>query len=410
MRQPVEGKPERCGSPRAPPDRAPLILGTMLAHLGHSDDPDSLDAIDEVIEQVASDLGGAQPKAALLFCSVEYDHQILLDRIQERWPGLPLVGGTTDGEFSSSLGFCDDSVMLTVFSGDGLVVRSGLGRNLSGDLDAAVLAAVASAGEVNPAVCLTSFAPSTDASAVIRGLSKHLPGVKCPVLGGLSGDHREFDQMHEFFGSEVLCDALPILLIEGPVRSSWGVGSGWFPIGDDLIVTSSEGSVVSEIDGRPALAVYQERYGDMPSQSLGEYPLAYMDDSGAWCLRATHLMDEQAGTLTFAGAIPQGARVRFTLVAEDGLLSGSEESLRRALDTFEGGEPSIALIFSCAARKWVLGSEASKEVDLLKSVLIDQGLTDLVLAGLYCFGEIAPSHGSLANGFHNETCVSVVLG
>ncbi|WP_419191181.1 FIST signal transduction protein [Saltatorellus ferox] len=387
----------------------------MLAHLGHSDDPDSLDAVNEVIDQIMTDLAGAEPKAALLFCSVEYEHQVLLDRIQEQWPGLPLVGGTSDGEFSSSLGFCEDSVLMTVFSGDDLVVHAGMGRDLSGDMDAAVKAAMEGAGmegaqDFTPSVCLTAFAPTTDASAVISKLAKHLPDVRCPVLGGLSADHREFQRTREFFGNEVLSDSLPILLIQGKIASSWGVGSGWFPIGGEMTITSSEGSVVKEIDGRPALAVYRDNYGEVPSNSLGEYPLAFIDDSGTWVLRATLSMDHDNETLTFAGAIPVGSTVRFTQVLEEGLLSGSEESLTRALSAFEGESPSIALFFSCAARKWVLGSEAEKEIDLLKSVALDRGLTEIILAGLYCFGEIAPSHGGTKNSFHNETCVSIVLG
>ncbi len=382
----------------------------MLAHLGHSDDPDTLDATEDVIAQVLSDLAGDEPKAALLFCSVEYEHQELLDRIQQEWPGLPLVGGTSDGEFSSSLGFCDDSVLLIVFSGEELVVHAGLGRNLSQDMEAAAAAAIAGSESMDPDLCLTTFAPSTDASAVIDFLASHLPETRCPVLGGLSADHREFLRTSEFFGGEVVTDSLPLLLIQGKVSSSWGVGSGWLPIGEDMTVTKSDGAVVHEIDGRTALAVYRECYGEFPSQSLGEYPLAVFDGSGTWVLRASLAMNVDAESLTFAGSVPEGSRVRFTQVLEEGLLSGSEESFQRALSCFEGDSPSIGLFFSCAARKWVLGSEAEKEIELLKNVALDRGLTEMVLGGLYCFGEIAPGHGSAANGFHNETCVSIVLG
>lgn len=382
----------------------------MLAHLGHSDDPDTLDAIEAVISQIKTDLAGAEPRAALLYASVEYEHQEMLDRVQEEWPGLALVGGTSDGEFSSSLGFCEDSILMTVFSGEDLEVHAGVGRNLSQDLDAATAAATAGSEAMVPDLCLTTFAPSTDASAAIESLAAHLPEASCPVLGGLSADHREFERTREFFGSEVLSDSLPLLLIKGTVSTSWGVGSGWSPIGEDMTVTKSSGAVVSEIDGRSVLAVYRERYGEVPSESLGEYPLAVMEPSGSWALRASLGMDIDEQTLTFAGSVPEGSCVRFTQVLEEGLLSGSEESFQRALTCFQGDSPSIALFFSCAARKWVLGSEAEKEIELLKNVALDRGLTDLILGGLYCFGEIAPRHGGSSNAFHNETCVSIVLG
>lgn len=381
----------------------------MQAHIGHSDDPDSVDAIQEVISQIVGKLGDEDPKAGLLFCSVEYDHGDILDAIQARWPGLPLVGASSDGEMSSKLGFREDSVLLTIFSGDELRVHSGVGRDLSQGIDAAVAAATEGAVELKPRLCLTTFAPSTDATAVIGSLGRALGDARCPVLGGLSGDHREFSRTCEFYGGEVLTDSIPVLLIEGELEVSWGIGSGWFPFGDEMTVTKSAGNVVMEINGMAATDVYRERFGEMPPESLGEYPLALMDGDD-WNLRAILGRDDTEGALRFAGTVPEGAIVRFTEVLEEGLLSGSEAALISALDRFNGESPEVALVFTCAARKWVLGSEAERELDLLKAVAEDRGLVDMALAGLYCFGEIAPMGGGANSGFHNETCVSVVLG
>lgn len=382
----------------------------MNAHIGHSDDPESLDAIQEVIDQIDAKLEGATPKAGLLFCSVEYEHVAILAAIQAKWPGLPLVGASSDGEMSSQLGFCDDSVLLTVFSGDNLRVHTGVGRNISEGIEDAVAEATKGSEDMTPQLCLTTFAPTTNATEVISALARALGGARCPVLGGLSGDHGEFTRICEFFGSEVLTDSMPILLIEGSVEVSWGLGSGWFPIGEEMTVTKSVGSHVFEIDGVSAEDAYRERYGELPSVSLGEYPLAFLDGEDNWSLRAIMGRDDVDGSLRFAGTIPEGAVVRFTEVVEEGLLRGSEDALNSALDAFAGDQPELALVFTCAARKWVLGSEAPKELELLRAVANDRGLIDLALAGLYCFGEIAPLGADPDLNFHNETCVSVVLG
>ena len=382
----------------------------MRATTGHSDDPVSIDAIDDIIQQIEATLGGEAPKAALLFCSVEYEHEVILQRIQKQWPGLPLVGATSDGEISSQLGFRDDSVLLTVFSGNDIKVHAGLGKDLSQDPDRAIASAVTQMGEIDPKLCLTTFAPSTDASVVIRGLSKSLPGKRCPILGGLSGDHREFGQMVEFFGGEVVTDSLPLLLLEGDFEVSWGIGSGWDPTGREMTVTSSTGNVVHAIDGKPAMDVYRETYDEVPHDFLLEFPLACLSGDGEWQLRAPLSHDAESGSLTFAGAVEEGSRVRFTEVFDDGLLRGSEDAMAQALDSFAGASPELALVFTCAARKWVLGSEAPKEIDLLRAVAEDRGWIDMEFAGLYCFGEIAPNELTSPNSFHNETCVSVVLG
>ncbi len=382
----------------------------MRATTGHSDDPVSLDAIEDTIQQIEASLNGETPKAALLFCSVEYEHEVLLQRIQAQWPGLPLVGATSDGEISSRLGFRDDSVLLTVFSGEGIRVHAGLGKNLSQDVDAAIDSAVSQMGQIDPKVCLTTFAPSSDASVVIRGLSDRFQGKRCPILGGLSGDHREFGHMVEFFGGEVVTDSLPLLFLEGDFEVSWGIGSGWTPAGNEMIVTSSDGNVVHTIDGKPAMDVYRETYDEIPHDFLLEFPLACKNSDGEWQLRAPLSHDVETGSLTFAGAVMEGAPVRFTEVFDDGLLRGSEDAMTRALDDFAGTTPELALVFTCAARKWVLGSEAPKEIDLMRAVAADRGWIDMDFAGLYCFGEIAPNEQTSPNGFHNETCVSVILG
>jgi hypothetical protein len=380
----------------------------MHTVVGHSDEVDSLDAIDEVLEQCRRRVNGEAPKGAILFSSIDYEHEVVLRRIQEEWPGLPLIGGSSDGEISSALGFRHDSVLMTLFCGDEIEVRAGLGRELSSDPVAAAHAASSANGCATPRVCITTFAPTTNSSAVVRALDSELSGA-CPVVGGLTGDHRDsMRQTVEFFGGEVLHDSLPALFLSGEVRCGHGLGSGWFPIGGTHVVTRSDGHVVQEIDGKPALDLYREHYGAIPGSSLSEYPLAvYMSDE-AWSLRAIMDSDRETGALRFAGEVPVGSTVRITEVMKEGILSGSTLSLQRAMESFEGSSPEAALVFTCAARKWVLGTQAEREIDELRACARGQGAADLDIAGLYVFGEICPLEGAPA--FHNETCVSLVLG
>ena len=265
--------------------------------------------------------------------------------------------------------------------------------------------------ESEEGLCLTVFAPTTNSSEVVRTLHRELTD-RVPIVGGLTGDHQLKDaHIVEFFGREVLSDSLPALFVTGDFHRGWGVGSGWFPIGADHTVTKSDGHIVHEIDGKPALAIYGDHYGTIPKDSLGEYPLAIHDGrDDDWSLRAILDSDPAAGSLRFAGEVVTGARVRMTEVSPDGILSGSRDSLRNALASYTGTEPQLALVFSCAARKWVLGTQAAKEIDNLRECAAESGFPDLQIAGLYCFGEIAPHNGGTESAFHNETCVTVVLG
>lgn len=380
----------------------------MKIVLSHSDDPISRDAATELVAHARQELGTESPKAGLLFASVEYEQAECLAVLREAWPDLPIIGGSSDGEISSSLGFRHDSLLLILFAGEDLEVRACVGRDLAADPEAALDAAIESLGDFDPSLCITTFAPTTDSSAVVRRLSQAFPD--CTLVGGLTGDHGEFSTITEFFGDEVLNDSIPLLFLSGKFSKSYGIGSGWFPIGEPRTITRSDGHLVHEIDGRPALEIYREHYGSAPIQSLGEYPLAVYEDEGDWTLRAILDSDEEGGSLRFAGQVPEGAQVRMTEVQKEGILSGSAESLGEAFRSYPGQAPALALIFTCAARKWVLGSEAEQEIVQLRERAAQEGCPSLHVAGLYCFGEIAPPLPARASRFHNETCVSLLLG
>jgi len=194
---------------------------------------------------------------------------------------------------------------------------------------------------------------------------------------------------------------------------SWGVSSGWFPIGDFRRVTRSDGHVVHEIDGKPALDVFRHYWGDVRTDSLGEYPLATYPSGpdGPYALRAAMSCDEATGSIRFAGEAPEGCYVRLTEVLPAGILSGTATSIERALQSYPGASPAVVLLFSCAARRWVLGPGATRELEILSESLAERARELVNVAGFYCFGEIAPLNGGgLTNAFHNETCVTVVLG
>ena len=381
----------------------------MRAVTAQSHEFDTVAAAADLIAQCTEQLRGETPFAAFLFASTEYDHPSLLAALADRWPDLPLVGGSTDGEVSSD-GFAHDSVVLTLLCGAGVRARVGLGRGLGVDTGAAVEQALAGRGDLRPALCWTVFAPTANSTAVVRQLQQALGD--CPVVGGLTGDHREYTRMVEFCGREVLRDSLPVMFLEGDLQVGCGIGTGWFPIGEPKVVTRADGHWVHEIDGRPALDAFRDYWGALVlTKSLGEFPLAVFPNGvdGDHYLRAVLDSDEATGSIRVAGEVLPGAIVRLTEVLPEGILAGSEASVDNAVRAYRGERPEVAFVFSCAARKWVLGTKAEEECGLLQKAFEHAGITP-VLAGGYCFGEIAPPRPGAPSEFHNETCVTVLIG
>ncbi|MEH2022171.1 hypothetical protein [Nostoc sp.] len=53
------------------------------AVVGHSNDPDSLSAVEEVLQQCATSLAGDIPKAGIIFAAIDFEHFLILQQIHQ---------------------------------------------------------------------------------------------------------------------------------------------------------------------------------------------------------------------------------------------------------------------------------------------------------------------------------------
>ncbi|MCR9248689.1 MAG: FIST C-terminal domain-containing protein [bacterium] len=406
----------------------------MLAIVCQSDAENTAEAVLQLMASATEQLGDAAPRAGLLFASPAFDHAMLLDACHTRWPGLALIGGTTDGEFSSVGGLHQDSAVLVLLAGEGFDAHVGAGIGLADDLAGAVATATADL-PADASVWFTVCAPSADAAAVVRELERQRDrrrggdaSAAWPIVGGLSGDHAEFAQMREFCGPAANRDSVAVLALTGDVRVGVGIGAGWFPLGRSFCVTAASGPVVTGIADRPAIDVFHEHWGSVPTaESLAAYPFAVYPDGldGPYYLRAVLGADRDTGALRFAGGVPEGALIRMTEVLPEGVLAGTAAAVRDAAEAFDGVAPKLALIVSCAARRWVLGTGAASEYECIGRALRSAGV-EPAIAGYYAYGEMAPAlppaadpvtpAGGVSNcvhrtsTFHNESLVALLIG
>src|SRR5256714_15476773 len=110
----------------------------MRACVVHSQDVDSVDAVAELIASAKVALGASSPRVAMLFAGIDHDFAIVLERINAQWPGIALVGCTTDGEMSSHILFAEDSLALVLLSGDDFSAVSGVATSGSTDVAEAI--------------------------------------------------------------------------------------------------------------------------------------------------------------------------------------------------------------------------------------------------------------------------------
>ena len=200
-----------------------------------------------------------------------------------------------------------------------------------------------------PRLCLTTPTSMTASdSAIVRALRSAL-GSGTPVFGATAADQWRFTGIRQFFGREVLHDAVPFVLLAGDIRFSFAVNTGWSPLGRAAVVTEAEGNVVKAIDGQPATAFYRHYLGNVEISQLGEYPLAvFTGEANDFYLRACLSIDDAKGWLNFAGDIPAGSRVQITQTTRDEVLGSAGDALQKARTGYPGTAPSLLLCFTRA--------------------------------------------------------------
>lgn len=382
------------------------------AAVGHSDDIDSPDATDEVITQVRTALDGAAPAAGLLFCSVNNDHETILARINAAFPGIELIGCTSDGEASSVGAFSEESVTFIAFASDTIIIKAGLGRNVSRDFDKAakmaVEAALSALGETPKLTVSLVESYMTNGAGFVRSLSSGF-GDGVPVVGGFSTDQLRLKDTRQFFKNEVLTDCAPVLVFGGPLLFSSSCESGYSPIGREGVITAAEGNIVRQIDMKPASEFYKKYLGDSVGDpaEYSDYPLMVREnDEDEHCIRSAIGIDGAEGGMVFLSEMRAGAKVRISEASRDMLIEGTRKSVLGAFEAYPGNEPAAALLFSCACRKRLLGTRTKEELAIVKSVVSDS----LPICGFYTYGEIGPAGPGGRALFHNDSFVTVFIG
>jgi hypothetical protein len=382
----------------------------LTAVVGHSEDPDASALAEEVLEQCQTRLGGRPARAGLLFAGIDLDHQVILDAINRRYPGLELIGCTTDGEISSELGFREDSATLILFSSDKVDITSGVGRGMSRDIVGACRAAIQeskSKTQKPPRLCLSAPEGLTAEGQSITTTLQNEAGLDVPIFGALAGDQWRLKSTRQFVGTEVLQDSVPVLLFSGDFQFSYGVATGWHKVGEAGRVTRAAGAVVHEIDGSPAIEFYRKYLG-VGVKPAAELPLAVLNGNGEVdYLRASWGDEDATGAVTFLAAVPSDAMVSLTMADRDSILTGCSQSFAIAKSNLPAGaQPTAALVFSCAARKLLLGTRTVEELKLIRGALGDS----VAVCGFYGYGEISPRMGDgTGTKYHNESFVTLLL-
>jgi small ligand-binding sensory domain FIST len=253
--------------------------------------------------------------------------------------------------------------------------------------------------------------PAFPTEAILAELASRAPGV--PVLGGLASAHTLDGEPALFFEDRVLPGGAVGLRLDG-VDVLPCVSQGARPLGPELTVTASEGPVVQELAGQPAITKLREVIEDLPAAERAHVAdgllVGIVVDGGKpeyvqgdFLVRGLVGGDPETGAVALGAPVSAGQVVR--LHARDA--DSADRDLRDALALRRvalGDErPAGALVFTCNGRGRGMFGVPDHDAALLRDEL-DGAPT----AGFFAAGEIGPVGG--ASFVHAFTATVALFG
>lgn len=384
--------------------------------VGHSGDADALTAGTAAAAQAVA---GREPVLLMVYPSTGYDLERLLDGVRaSAADGTVIAGCTTLGEVVA--GRPDpmaSGVVVVALGGAGLEVRAQVGRGVSGrrrEAGAEAAASVADLAGPNRICLLLCDGLVGEQHEVVRGAYGVL-GAAVPLVGGCAGDDLTYTQTHQFLGDragvEILTDAVVGVGLASAGALGAGIAHGWRKVGEPVVVTSSSGGRLFELDGRPALDAYLGLIGE--DRSLLEDPKAFrarafrsplgMSRRTGEDIRVVHDGDPADGSLLCLADVPQGALAWVMEPDDEALVRAAAVSCAQAVENLGGAEPVGIMVFDCGARKVMLTEEGVRR----ELAMVAETAGDVPFGGFYTYGEIARTQGS--RGMHHLTVVTLAL-
>ena len=364
-----------------------------------SEHPLAPQATGEVVGRVLESLGEA-PDLAVVF--VTAPHAGVLEDIAKTVrtvlrpqtllgaTAISVLGGDHEVEeqpaialWAGRFGAAPSPVRLDVSTSAGITI-AGLGHDLVGDDRERTLVLLADPFSL-PVDAFLDAAPET------------YPGLR--VIGGLASAARGPGGNRLILDGEQFSDGAVGALLPPLDALHAVVSQGCRPIGTPMTVTKSEGRVIYELAGRPALERLVELLENLDPDErqlaqrgihlgrvIDEHKVEF--DRGDFLIRTVLGGDRDVGAIAVGDEVEIGATVQFQVRDAE----SADHDLRELM---AGHRASGALVFTCNGRGTHLFGRPDHDAEVINAH-VEGGAT----AGMFCAGEVGPiGDRSFLHGF-----------
>lgn len=357
---------------------------------------------------------GADPRLVCVWASTKQPLGPLLAALQAHFPAACVVGASTAGEFTG-VGDTSGHAVACAISGD-FIVEAGLGTGLRENSEKAIVDALGGLTKQTPgyghraAILLFDGLAGVGEEATLQ--ASMLLGDDVKVAGAAAGDDWAVKETLVGTGTATAKNAVVVCLIHSKKPLGVGVRHGHEPFTQPFEVTKSKGSVVFELDGKPAWDRYVELTRDEairsghPDPATLTSPTAQLEHfsryspavrTGAEWRNRTPLVKHPDGSLSFTCGIAEGTFLTVLKSDGDHQVQSARRAARDALADLKGPAAG-ALVFDCVCRKVLLGDRFGETARAIAEEL------KAPLAGFESYGEVSLQAGDFS-GFHNATTV-----
>lgn len=389
-------------------------MRNVKSGVGHVDTADSKAAGRGAAEKALANASANSCDLALAFCGGNHDPIAFLDSVQEVVGDATLIGGTAVGVISNEgTGYGGYEAGVAVVSSSRIrfdsVSVGGLNR---GELEAGEELGKMLAGKSKEdAQAILLFYDSIKsqqplsvnlASQLIRGIEKGLDGPHAPVLGGGMLRDYQWSGSHVFADGAALTQHAVGLVISGDCSVHHAISHGCEPASDYHTITSIDGPVVRELDGRPALDVIEDIIGSGAAKDWQQYSLLvtlganyggdpYGDfDENQYVNRLIAAANPDDGSvILFESDFGPGEKVQVMRRSNEHMISSARVMSNSILRDIAGKDPFLGIYVDCAGRTSGFSGAGAEEGAIIQEMIGSR----MPLLGFYSGVEIAPFMG-----------------
>ena len=390
----------------------------MKIGIGYANEADGLLSGRTVAENAIKDGRLEKPGLVIAFCNGEIDNYEYFRGIKSIvGDDVPVVGGSAIGVITNK-----NLSYKGYPSGAAIIEAENLEFNLgaAGDLDKNEKIAGQKLGEKlsqspDGKLLLLFYdsiknAPTETSPPVINASPLLIEGIEerlshdIPIIGGGTFGDFGFNNSSQFCGPYVSSQSVVGLLLKGKFKPYYRLMHGCIPK-DGIYhkVTKAEGAMIFELDGRPAVDVIDEQYGNdewRDQQPVNRLTIAlnhrgkyeYFMETDLVNRLISGVLPDEKGILLFEPDIGEGDEVLFMLRNGSMMIDSVKKNTGELFDEIisNGEKPVFSLYIDCAGRTSALSETLNEEASEVQNICNQY---DVPLLGFYSGVEIAPVLG-----------------